>query len=35
VPNLVVGTLGTTGSIRFYNASGKTDVVVDLVGYFS
>ncbi|HEY2597870.1 MAG TPA: PQQ-binding-like beta-propeller repeat protein [Candidatus Dormibacteraeota bacterium] len=35
VPNLVVATLGTTGSITFYNASGNTDVVVDLVGYFS
>jgi outer membrane protein assembly factor BamB len=35
VPNLVVGTLGSTGSIRFYNARGSTDVVVDLVGYFS
>jgi|GEM_PF-1676790 len=35
VPNLVVATLGTTGSISFYNASGSTDVIVDLVGYFS
>jgi hypothetical protein len=35
VPNLVVGTLGTTGAIAFYNASGKADVIVDLVGYFS
>jgi hypothetical protein len=35
VPNLVVGTLGSTGSISFYNAKGMTDVVVDLVGYFS
>jgi hypothetical protein len=35
VPNLVIGTLGTTGSISFYNAMGMTDVVVDLVGYFS
>jgi hypothetical protein len=35
VPNLVVATLGTTGSITFYNSSGSTDVVVDLVGYFS
>jgi hypothetical protein len=35
VPNLVVGTLGSTGSITFYNAKGSADVVVDLVGYFS
>jgi outer membrane protein assembly factor BamB len=35
VPNLVVATLGTTGSITFYNASGSTDVIVDLIGYFS
>lgn len=35
VPNLVVATLGTTGSISFYNSSGTTDVVVDLVGYFN
>jgi hypothetical protein len=35
VPNLVVASLGTTGSVRFYNSSGNTDVVVDLVGYFS
>jgi outer membrane protein assembly factor BamB len=35
VPNLVVAMLGTTGSISFYNSSGSTDVIVDLVGYFS
>ena len=35
VPNLVVATLGTTGAIRFYNSSGSTDVLVDLVGYFN
>jgi hypothetical protein len=35
VPNLVAGTLGTTGAISVYNARGTTDVVVDLVGYFS
>ena len=34
-PNLVVATLGTTGAISFYNSSGSTDVVVDLVGYFN
>jgi hypothetical protein len=35
IPNLVVATLGTTGAITFYNAAGKTDVVVDLAGWFS
>jgi PQQ-like domain len=35
VPNLVVATLGTTGAISFYNSSGSTDVIVDLVGYFN
>ena len=35
VPNLVVATIGTTGAISFYNSTGNTDVVVDLVGYFS
>jgi len=24
-----------TGAITFYNSAGKTDVVVDLVGYFN
>ena len=35
VPNLVIGTLGSTGAITIYNAKGSADVVVDLVGYFS
>jgi PQQ-like domain len=35
VPNLVVATLGSTGAITFYNSAGKTDAVVDLVGYFN
>jgi outer membrane protein assembly factor BamB len=35
VPNMVVATLGTTGSITFYNSAGSTDVVVDLLGYFN
>jgi len=35
VPNLVVATLGTTGTISFYNSSGSTDVIVDLEGYFN
>jgi len=35
VPNLVVATLGITGAVDFYNSSGSTDVIVDLVGYFN
>jgi outer membrane protein assembly factor BamB len=35
IPNMVVATLGTTGSISFYNSAGSTDVVVDLLGYFN
>jgi hypothetical protein len=35
IPNLTVATLGTTGAIKIFNAAGKADVVVDLLGYFS
>lgn len=34
-PNLVTVPVGTGGDITFYNANGKTDVVVDLQGYFA
>lgn len=34
VPNAVVATLSSTGSVTIYNSSGSTDVVVDLVGWF-
>lgn len=34
-PNLVTVPVGTGGDITFYNNSGKTDVVVDLQGYFA
>jgi hypothetical protein len=33
VPNLVQVSLGTSGSVTFYNQSGKADVVADLEGY--
>jgi hypothetical protein len=35
VPNLVVGTLGSDGAIQAFNASGSTDVVVDVSGWYS
>jgi hypothetical protein len=34
IPNLVSVAVGTGGAVTFYNASGSTDVVVDLQGYF-
>jgi hypothetical protein len=34
IPNLVVATLSSTGSVSFYNLTGSTDLVVDLFGYF-
>lgn len=34
-PNLVSVPLGTSGSVTINNASGNTDVVVDLEGYFA
>jgi hypothetical protein len=34
-PNLVVVRLGADGSISLYNAAGSTDVVIDVVGYYS
>jgi hypothetical protein len=35
VPNLAVVQVGPTGKIDLYNAGGCTDVVVDVVGWFS
>jgi len=35
IPNLVIVPLGSNGQVTFYNASGSTDVVVDLEGYFA
>ncbi len=32
--NLVTVTLGTGGKVRFYNASGSTHVVADVMGYY-
>ena len=34
-PNLVVGTLSSTGSINIFNSAGLVDVVVDLAGYYT
>jgi len=34
-PNLVVVRLAADGSISLYNAAGSTDVVIDVVGYYS
>lgn len=35
VPNLVIVPVGTSGQVSFYNYAGRTDVVVDLEGYFA
>lgn len=34
-PNLVIAKVGTDGKVSFYNHAGSTDLVVDVVGYFS
>jgi hypothetical protein len=34
VPNLVTAKLGTGGKVSMYNASGTTDVVADVAGWF-
>ncbi len=34
IPNLVIVKIGTGGAIRFANAIGGVDVIVDIVGYF-
>lgn len=35
VPNLVIVPVGSGGEVTFYNDLGRTDVVVDLEGYFA
>jgi hypothetical protein len=35
VPNLVIGTVGTGGQIDLTNSMGSTDVIIDVVGWFS
>ncbi len=35
IPNLVVVKLGSNGAINLYNLAGSTDVVVDVVGWYS
>jgi hypothetical protein len=35
VPNLVVVKLGSDGAVQVFNASGSTDVVVDVSGWYS
>ena len=35
VPNLVVVKVGSDGTIQFFNGSGFTDVVADVVGWYS
>lgn len=35
IPNLVVATLSSTGTVSIFNPSGSTDVVVDLFGFFA
>ena len=35
VPNLVVVKVGADGTIQFFNGSGFTDVVADVVGWYS
>jgi len=34
IPNLAVVKIGTNGAVRFANAIGGVDVIVDVVGYF-
>jgi hypothetical protein len=35
VPNLVMSKLGTGGATSIYNFAGSTDVVADVVGWYS
>ncbi|MHB1526938.1 MAG: C39 family peptidase [Candidatus Dormibacteria bacterium] len=35
VPNLVIATLSSSGGFSVYNADGSTDVVVDVLGWYS
>ena len=35
IPNLVIAKVGTGGQISLYNSSGATDLVVDVLGWYS
>jgi uncharacterized protein (DUF1501 family) len=35
VPNMVIGRLGSDGSVAIYNNAGDVDIVADLMGYFT
>ena len=35
IPNLVVVQVGANGKVDLYNLAGSTDVVVDVVGYYT
>jgi hypothetical protein len=35
VPNLAVAALGEGGSVSVYNAAGRVDLLIDVVGYFA
>lgn len=35
IPNLVVVKVGTSGKVSLYNALGSTDLIADVVGYFT
>ena len=35
IPNLVIAKVGTGGKITLYNANGNTDLIVDVLGWFS
>ncbi len=34
VPNLVIGRIGASGAVNFYNNAGKVDLIGDIVGYY-
>ena len=35
VPNMVLGRLGTDGSVAIYSNSGQVDLIADVMGYFT
>jgi len=35
VPNMVIGRLGADGKLAIFNYAGSTDVVADVMGYFT
>jgi hypothetical protein len=35
IPNLVIAKVGTNGQVSLYNGIGSTDVIADVVGWFS